>query len=179
MKKLFRPIEELNSSNKTTILTSWFIILIVLWFISSTGEVHLFPTPLQVLSGFKSLWSEGLVVHIFSSLSLCFQATIISIIISLILAYSTTIPFFKPIGHFISELRYLPLTGIAFYIAILIKDARAIQVWVLVVFMTTFLTTSLIQMIKDIPEDEFFHARTLGCNRLEVLWEVIIKESNN
>ena len=175
MKKLFRPLEELNSSNKTTILTSWFIILILLWFISSAGEVHLFPTPLQVLSGFKSLWYEGLIVHIFSSLSLCFQASIISIIISLILAYSTTIPFFKPIGHFISELRYLPLTGIAFYIAIIIKDARAIQVWVLVVFMTTFLTTSLIQMIKDIPEDEFFHARTLGCNRLEVLWEVIIK----
>jgi len=31
------------------------------------------------------------------------------------------------------------------------------------------------QMIKDIPEEEFDHARTLGCNRWEILWEVVIK----
>ena len=31
------------------------------------------------------------------------------------------------------------------------------------------------QMIKDIPQEEFDHARTLGCNRWETLWEVIIK----
>jgi NitT/TauT family transport system permease protein len=31
------------------------------------------------------------------------------------------------------------------------------------------------QMIKDIPQEEFDHARTLGCNRWEILWEVVIK----
>jgi NitT/TauT family transport system permease protein len=41
--------------------------------------------------------------------------------------------------------------------------------------MTTFLTTSLIQMILDIPEEEISHARTLGCTRWEILWEVVIK----
>ena len=41
--------------------------------------------------------------------------------------------------------------------------------------MTTFLTTSLIQMVLDIPEEEFDHARTLGCSRWEMLWEVVIK----
>jgi NitT/TauT family transport system permease protein len=29
-------------------------------------------------------------------------------------------------------------------------------------------------MIKDIPNEEFDHAKTLGCNR-EILWEVVIK----
>jgi NitT/TauT family transport system permease protein len=28
-------------------------------------------------------------------------------------------------------------------------------------------------MIKDIPNEEFDHAKTLGCNRWEILWEVI------
>jgi NitT/TauT family transport system permease protein len=41
--------------------------------------------------------------------------------------------------------------------------------------MTTFLTTSLLQMIKDIPDEEFDHARTLGCSRFEILLEVLIK----
>jgi NitT/TauT family transport system permease protein len=135
----------------------------------------MFPTPTQVLVGFKDLWAAGLVVHVVSSLALCAKAVFISIIISLIFAYSSTLPFIKPIAMFISKLRYLPLTGISFYIALLIQDARAIQVWVLVVFMTTFLTTSLMQMIKDIPQEEFDHARTLGCNRWETLWEVVIR----
>lgn len=30
-------------------------------------------------------------------------------------------------------------------------------------------------MVKDIPQEEFDHARTLGCNRWETLWEVVIK----
>ena len=59
--------------------------------------------------------------------------------------------------------------------SIIFNDARNLQIAVLVVFMTTFLTTALMQMIKDIPVEEFDHARTLGCNRWEILWEVVIK----
>lgn len=175
MQKFFKPLEQINETGKTTILVSWLVILLSFWTICSLGEVHMFPTPMQVLTGFKDLWAGGLVVHIVSSLALCGKAVLISIVIALIFAYSSTIPFIKPIGMFISKLRYLPLTGISFYIALFIQDARAIQVWVLVVFMTTFLTTSLMQMIKDIPDEEFDHARTLGCNRWECLWEVVIK----
>jgi NitT/TauT family transport system permease protein len=40
--------------------------------------------------------------------------------------------------------------------------------------MTSFLITSLLAMIKDIPDDEFEHARTQGCTKWETLYEVII-----
>jgi NitT/TauT family transport system permease protein len=175
MKRLFKPFEKLKGSSTTTILVSWLVILFTFWGLNSFGTTHMFPTPSQVFHGLQDLWREGLVVHIGNSLALCGQAVLISIIISLMFAYTSAIPFFKPVGTFISKLRYLPLTGIAFYLAILVQDARNLQVWVLVVFMTTFLTTSLMQMIKDIPEEEFDHARTLGCNRWETLWEVVIK----
>lgn len=175
MKRLFKPFEKLKGTSTTTIMLSWLVILITFWGLNSFGTTHMFPTPSQVFNGLKALWADGLVVHIVSSIALCAQAVLISILISLAFAYSSAIPFFKPVGTFISKLRYLPLTGIAFYLAVLIQDARNLQVWVLVVFMTTFLTTSLMQMIKDIPEEEFDHARTLGCNRWETLWEVVIK----
>ena len=175
MKQFITPLEEVSGKSKTTLLTTWLVCLLSFWFISGMGDVHLFPSPKQVLTGFIDLWNEGIVVHIASSLALCSKAVFFSIFISLILAYSTALPLFKPIGVFISKLRYLPLTGITFYIAIYLKDARELQVGVLVVFMTTFLTTSLMNMVKDIPEEEFFHARTLGCNRWETLWEVVIK----
>lgn len=175
MKQFITPLEEVSGKSKTTILTTWLICLISFWVISGMGATHLFPSPKQVLVGFIDLWNEGLVVHIGSSMALCAKAVFFSVLVSLTLAYSTALPIMKPIGMFISKLRFLPLTGITFYIAIYLKDARELQVGVLVVFMSTFLTTSLMNMVKDIPEEEFFHARTLGCNRWETLWEVVIK----
>lgn len=175
MKKILIPFEELKNYTKSTLISIWLVFIISFWTISSLGNTHIFPSPKQVLIGLNELWYDGLITHLFSSISLCVISVAISVLISLTFAYSSTIPLFKPIGTFITKIRYLPLTGISFYISILINDARSIQVWVLVVFMTTFLTTSLIQMIGDIPEEEFNHARTLGCNRWEILLEVVIK----
>lgn len=157
------------------IIGAWFVALISFWFFCSLGPTHLFPTPTQVLDGFVNIWKDGLMNHLQSSVTLCLTAVLYSTIISLFIVYITNLPIIKPLGKFISILRYLPLTGISFYITILVDDARTIQVWVLVMFMSTYLTTSLLQMIKDIPEEEFQHARTLGCNRWEILWEVVIK----
>jgi ABC-type nitrate/sulfonate/bicarbonate transport system permease component len=176
IKKFFTPFEDIKGSSKTTILAIWLVSLFSFWYISSSiGTTHMFPTPLQVLTGFGGLWNEGLIVNLFSSLALCAQAVFFSVLISMWFAYLTTIPMFKGWGNFISKLRFLPLAGITFYITIIISSARTIQVWVLVLFMSTFLITSLIQMIKDIPQEEFDHAKTLGCTRWEMLWEVVIK----
>jgi NitT/TauT family transport system permease protein len=176
LKKIFTPFRNLDSTTKNIILLFWVIILMTVWFLSaSLSTTHMFPTPTQVFKGLGDVWSEGLITQLFSSLSLCFQAIFYSVIISMIFAYLTTIAFSKSLGTFLSKLRYLPPTGIAFYVTIMISDARQIQVWVLVIFMSTFLITSLIQMIQDIPDEEFDHAKTLGCNRWEMLLEVVIK----
>ena len=171
---LFKPFQNLSSFYKYVII-GWLALIFGFWGLNSFGTTHIFPTPTQVFNGFIDLYKDGLIVHVFSSIWLCTQSVFIAVFISLVLCYSSPIPFLKPLSNFISKFRYLPLTGISFYISILVKDARAIQVWVLVVFMSTFLITSLLSMIKDIPEEEFDHARSLGCNRWEMLWEVVIK----
>lgn len=175
MKYFFRPFEKISKNSRLIIIAVWVIIVGAFWFVSSMGDRHLFPSPEQVLTGFKELYNEGLVVHIGSSLLLCFKAIIIAVIISLIFTYLSTVPVITPLAKALSQLRYLPLTGITFYLAILISDARAMQVWVLVVFMSTYLTTSLLSMVSAIAQEEFDHARSLRCNRWEVLWEVVIK----
>lgn len=176
IKQFFTPFRELKGSYRTIIVAVWLAILFIFWFVSaSIGTTHLFPTPTQVFTGLVDVWKAGLMTDLVSSLSLCLQAIFFSVIISAMFAYATTIAFSKSLGTFLSKLRYLPPTGIAFYVTIMMSDARNIQVWVLVIFMSTFLITSLIQMIKDIPNEEFDHAKTLGCNRWEMLWEVVIK----
>lgn len=175
MKELFKPFEKITANKNRVVIGVWVLLLVLTWFLSSMGERHLFPSPNQVFRGFVELYNEGLVVHIGSSLWLCLVAIIVAIIISLILTYLSTIPIINPIAKALSRLRYLPLTGITFYLAILISDARTMQVWVLVVFMSTYLTTSLLSMVSAISQEEFDHARSLQCNRWEVLWEVVVK----
>jgi ABC-type nitrate/sulfonate/bicarbonate transport system permease component len=175
LKKLFKPFEEISKSQRLMIMLVWVVLVLGYWIFSSSGSKHLFPTPSQVWSGFKSLYAEGLVVHIASSLGLCLQATAISLVISLVIVYLSPLPALKPVAVFLSRLRYLPLTGITFYLSILVSGARTMQVWVLVVFMSLYFITSLLAVLKDIPEEEIDHARSLKCSRWEILWEVVIK----
>jgi len=176
MLKFFKQFEETTKKQRLIIGSAWFVLICLIWGIyGSRGETHMFPTPSQVWKGFTGLYQEGLMVHIMSSLALCGKAVFLGVFVSLIFVYLSPMPVIKPISYMISKFRYLPLTGIAFYITMMVSDGRSIQVWVLVIFMGTFLTTSLLSMLKDIPEEEFHHARALGCNRWEILWEVVIK----
>jgi ABC-type nitrate/sulfonate/bicarbonate transport system permease component len=175
VKKWLKPFEDVGKSQRLTITFIWIALVLGYWIFSSLGAKHLFPTPSQVWEGFKSLYNEGLVVHIASSLGLCLQAALISLVISLIVVYLSPLPALKPLAIFLSKMRFLPLTGITYYLSILVSGARTMQVWVLVVFMSLYFITSLLGVLKDIPEDEIDHARSLKCSRWEILWEVIIK----
>lgn len=175
IKNWFKPFEVVGRSQRLAITAIWILLLIVYWIISSSGTKHLFPTPGQVADGFSSLYNEGLVVHIVSSLALALQATLLSIIITLIVVYLSPLPALRPLAVTFSKLRYLPLTGITFYLAILVSDARTMQISVLFIFMSLYFTTSMLSVLKDIPVEEIDHARSLKCSRWEVLWEVVIK----
>jgi NitT/TauT family transport system permease protein len=175
IKAWFRPFEKVKSSERNIIIIVWLVLVFGYWFIASMGAKHLFPSPAMVWEGLESLFKEGLVVHIFSSLALCFKATILSIAITLIIVYLSPLPFLKPLAQGLSRVRYLPLTGITFYMAILINNARSMQVSVLVVFMTLYFITSMLAVLKDIPQEEIDHAKVLQCSRWEILLEVVIK----
>ena len=174
MIKLITPFEKVSKTTRTIILVGWIVLLLILWFVGTMRTKHLFPNPSQVFEGLTGLFNEGLVVHIFHSLQLCFISILLATFFALLYAYSFPIPLLKPISEFVTKFRFLPLTGLTYYITIIIHDARNMQIWIMVIFLTTFLTTSLIAIIKDIPQEEFDHAKTLKCSRWEVLWQVIV-----
>src|SRR5829696_4225379 len=175
LKKWFRPFEKISQSQSTIIVLIWIVLVLTYWIVSSLGTKHLFPTPGQVWDGFQSLYREGLVVHIASSLGLFLKAILLSVLVSLTIIYLSPLPALKPIAVALSRFRYLPLTGITFYLAILVNDARAMQVSVLLIFMSLYFITSLLAVLKEIPQDEIDHARSLKSSRWEVLSEVVIK----
>lgn len=174
MTKLLIPFENISKTTKTIILVSWISLILFLWFMITMGDKHLFPSPAQVFKGFQELFNEGLVVHIFNSLKLCFISIILAVLLSMLFAYSWPLPLLKPVAEFVTKFRFLPFTGLSFYIAMVIHDARNMQIWIMVIFLTTFLTTSLISVISSIPQEEYDHAKSLKCSRFEVLWQVIV-----
>lgn len=175
IKNLFKPFQVIKNNQRWLLVLFWVGMVVIWWVVGTSGRGSLLPSPGMVMSGMQSLWNEGLIVHILSSLRLCLQATLISLVISLTIAYLSPVPFMRPVANFLSQLRYLPLTGITFYLAMVVSDARTMQVWVLVVFMSLYFVTSLLGVIRDIPQEEIDHARSLGCSRWEVLKEVVIK----
>lgn len=151
------------------------VVILSFWLMSSLSDKHIIPSIAQVSTGFVDLWNEGLLTHIFASLSLFFIVLPIAAFISVIIGYMSLIPTFKPFAIFISKLRFLPLTGITFYISMLGIGARATQIWILVIFMSTYLITSLVAVFTSIETEEINHAKTLGLNRWEVMWELVIR----
>ena len=121
MLKLFRPFHKSKGSTEIAIRLGWLFFLIAFWVGFSFTDTHIFPTPLQVGNGFSTLWAEGLVVHIGSSLGLCLRAVVWSVFISLSFCYLSPLPIINPIATVLSKFRYLPLAGIAFYLSILIN----------------------------------------------------------
>ncbi|MET0636765.1 MAG: hypothetical protein ABWZ25_12115 [Chitinophagaceae bacterium] len=171
----FKPFEIISRSQRSMIILIWIVLVFSYWIISSSGTKHLFPTPMQVWDGFQSLYQEGLVVHLASSLGLFLKAILLSVVVSLTIIYLSPLPALRPIAVILSRFRYLPLTGITFYLAIMVSDARTMQVSVLFIFMSLYFITSLLAVLKDIPAEEIDHARSLKCSRWEVLLEVVIK----
>jgi len=175
MLEAFKLFHKPNSTTNAVIYFIWVLIVMVPWIISSNvGTTHLFPSIDQVGKGFIQLFNSGLATHIASSLILCGRAILFSVGVSLAVVYVSPIAALNPIAKIVSKFRFLPLTGITFYISLVISQAREMQLWVLVIFMSTYLITSLMSVLGDIKEEEFNHAMTLGCTRWESLWQVII-----
>jgi NitT/TauT family transport system permease protein len=95
-------------------------------------------------------------------------------VITLLFSYASVIPFFNPAAQFIVKCRYLTLTGLIFIFTLLSRDGGQLKLSLLLFGIVPFLTTSFLSIILHTPAQEFELCQTLGYNRWERLYEVII-----
>jgi NitT/TauT family transport system permease protein len=174
-KKLFTPFSVVDKKVITTIGIFQFLLLILAW-IFLIPEKTLFPKLSEVITGWKTLWDNGFFFEIMASLKLCGIATLISVILSSIIAYATTIPFFKPMGSFFTKLRYNPIQGFTLFLTTLSGGGRSLQIILLVIFMSFYFIDSLIVMINAIPEEDIIRRKTQKMSNWQVLWKVVIMD---
>lgn len=172
MKKLFQPFAILSKQTITITIILQVMIALLLWHFTSNG---LIPKPGKVAEAFTHLLTtKTLIDNVLVSLALTVQAMLYSIIITLVFAYLSVVPFFKSIAQFIVKCRYLTLAGLIFVFTLLTKDGSTLKLWLLIFGIVPFFVTSFLSVILHIHEQEYQLCKTMGYSNWQTLYEVII-----
>lgn len=172
MKKIFEPFARISRKNILIMVAVQAILTLVIWQITSDG---LIPKPGKVASAFATLiTSRALFDNVLVSLLLTLKAMFFSILITLFITYLSVIPFFNSIAQWVVKCRYLTLTGLIFIFTLLTKDGSELKLSLLVFGIVPFFVTSFLSVIVHINKQEYELCQTLGYNRWQTLYEVII-----
>lgn len=162
--------------HKLIIRIALIFISITIWYLSGSKII---PTPDRILSEIPVLWNKGLGYELYLSFLVNLKSLWISFVISLFLAYTTSIPglvgqIFIPIVKFLSSLRFLGLVGLTLVFTLLTPNGHILKVSLLVFGITGFMLTSMYDVVANIPKERFDDARTLRMKEPRVLFEVVV-----
>jgi NitT/TauT family transport system permease protein len=147
------------------------VMLLCIWIFSPSVFL---PKPKEVLHSLSDLWFEGLGGELITSFLLNLEAIAISAVLSLLLAYSTVIPFFRPIVSFLSKLRFLSMVGLTFFFTLMATSGHELKLFLLVFSVSVFFVTGMAEVVASIPKEKFDLARTLRMGEWRVVYEVIV-----
>ncbi|HYH05195.1 MAG TPA: hypothetical protein VEC37_19055, partial [Bacillota bacterium] len=136
----------------------------------------LIPAPSRIFLALIDIGSDpDFPDHLFASLFFTIKAMMISIFITMLIVYSSTIPAFRPIALFVSKLRYLTLTGLIFLFIFLSGGNIAdVKLNLLIFGIVPFFVTSFYAVVRDIPQQQIDKAFVNKLNRWETLWRVVV-----
>jgi NitT/TauT family transport system permease protein len=168
---VFSPNAILNKNASRVLLFGQVAALILFWVMS---PVSLLPTPFEVSHSFSELWKQGLGAQLITSLTLNLQAIGWATLVSLLLAYLTVMPFFRPVVAGLGKLRFLSLVGLSFVFTMIATSGHELKLSLLVFSISVFFVTGMADVLAGIPKEQFDLARTLQMGEWGVVWEVII-----
>jgi len=168
---VFSPNRVLSKSTIRLLVAVQVLTVLLIWAFSPFA---LLPKPGEVFGSLGELWQEGLGAQLITSFYLNLEAIALSTIVSLLLAYATVMPFFRPLVALLSKLRFLSLVGLTFFFTLMAKSGHELKLSLLVFSVSVFFVTGMADVIASIPKEEFDLARTLGMGEWRVVWEVIV-----
>lgn len=166
------PNERITPQTWWGMAAAWFVLSLAYW---SLFRPEIFPSPLEVLQAFPSLWSEqGLGQQLVSSFTVNFEAILLSTIISLGLAYVSTVPAAQSIVLSVSKLRFVSPAVFLFVAILATSSGHQLKLSILTLGITVFFVTTMMGVVASIPLERFDHARTLRMSEWQTVWYVII-----
>jgi ABC-type nitrate/sulfonate/bicarbonate transport system permease component len=172
LKQLFTPNAQPRRPVFLTMVAAQAFFLLLLWLFY---PLQLFPTLGEVITSFKDLvTTQGLIQELWASLTTALGALAIATVLALLISYLTALPFFRPLAYAASKMRYLTLTGLTFFMALMVSSGQQVKLSVLVFGATVYLVTGMTSVILSTTQEEMDHARTLGMSEWRSFLEVVV-----
>lgn len=168
----FSPNRIISKGSTRIIVTFEVAILLAIW---ATSSYPFLPKPAAVVRAFVDLWShEGLGQELAVSFMLNIQAMALATLISLGLAYLSVVPALRPIVLAVCKGRFLGMVGLTFFFTMLFTNSHQLKVSMLVFAVSVFFTTTMADIVAQVPKEKFDLARTLRMKEWQVVWEIIV-----
>jgi NitT/TauT family transport system permease protein len=169
---LFLPNKKISKRNFFLMILFQSILALIYWIY---GTTELIPKPMGILHAWVELArSGGLIQDLWISIKLCFHALLISVLVSATIAYSTVIPFFRPIAFLARISRFLPMVGLSFVFTLMSTNGYDLKVKLLVFGMSVFIVDAMIKVVQSVTDVQYNHARTIFGNEWKVIYERVI-----
>jgi NitT/TauT family transport system permease protein len=167
------PTRAVDARTSGFLVACWAAALAFAWAASPAATL---PGPREVWIALGDLWWRGgLGPELFATLKLVLVATLVTLIASFSIAYASVIPLVRPLAGAVSKLRFLGLTGLVFPFTLAPGGGVRLKVVLLAFGMTTFLATSLVRIVGEVPRSRLDHVRSLGASETRVVWEAIVR----
>lgn len=139
-----------------------------------TSPFVFLPSMSETWQAFWGQWDQGLGGELLVSMYANLEAIGIATIISLGLAYLTTLAGFRPVVNFLSRLRFLSMVGLSFAFTVMTKTGYQLKISMLVFSISVFFVTGMMDVVDSVPKEQYDLARTLGMKPWRVVWEVVV-----
>jgi ABC-type nitrate/sulfonate/bicarbonate transport system permease component len=172
MKTLFTPNAQPSRITLLLMVSAQSFVLLLLWLFY---PLQLFPSLGDVWRALGDLvGSQGLIPELWASMSTAIQALAVASVLALLLSYLTALPFFRPLAYAATKMRYLTLTGLTFFMALMLSSGHQVKLSVLIFGATVYLVTGMTSVILTTTQEEMDHARTLGMSEWRSFLEVVV-----
>lgn len=169
--EVFLPNRVISKQTVRWLVGFQLMMLFFVWFFSPTLFL---PKPKEVLQAFGEMWMEGLGGELITSFYLNLQAIAVATLLSLVMAYLTVIPFFRPMILLLSKLRFLSMVGLTFFFTLMASTGHELKLYLLVFSVSVFFVTGMAEVVASVPKERFDLARTLRMGEWRVVYEVVI-----
>ena len=177
---LFRISADIPSRLYWAIAISSFVLILAAWCALSYGHLVselILPTPTKVLSSTARLWSEGelwpdIKISVFRIAAGFLASAILAIPLGILIgAYKSVEAAQEPLIGFI---RYIPVPALIPLVMVAAGIGESAKI--LLIFLGTYFQMVIIvaDVTRQVPRDLLSAARTLGANRLQLLFNVLL-----
>jgi NitT/TauT family transport system permease protein len=171
--RVFVPNAKIEKNTWLVLIVVQVAAAILLWSVAAT---ELIPSPIEVVEAFGELLANhNLIGELTTSFLLCVKSIFLGTLLSVLIAYSGVMPFFKNIAGFGAKMRFMTLVGLSFIFALTFTGGHSLKLALLIFGISGFQLVALNQLVASVSRNEYNHAKALGMSKWGIVWEVVFK----